>query len=109
VRALRAALAPDEPCGLARHGHLEALMARAGPRVLGGAVVSCPCTYPDAETAWLAVVSSGAMQAARHAIGTERLKEAVLGALAPYRTAAGGLRWETRCRYVTATPLDGGR
>jgi hypothetical protein len=62
-----------------------------------------------AETAWLAQVSAGAMQAALRAVGAERLKAAALAALVPYRAIAGGLQWEILYRYVTATLRDEGR
>jgi SAM-dependent methyltransferase len=96
------------PCGLAVPGRLDGLLVQAGLRVLGSAVVVCPSAYPDGETAWLALASSSRMQATLRAVGTERLKDAVLRAIAPYRTATGSLQWETSFRYVLAAPVDDG-
>jgi hypothetical protein len=81
-------------------------MGQTGLHVLGSAVVRCPCAYPDAETAWQALVSSGPMQAALRAVGTVRLKATVFAAIAPYRTTEGGARWENSFRHVTAVAGD---
>jgi hypothetical protein len=106
VRTLLKVPAAGDSWGLVVPGRLDTLVEQARLQILGSAEVACPCAYPDSETLWLALVSSGAMQAAPHVVGTERLKAALFGAIAPYRTATGGARWETRCRYVTATPAD---
>jgi hypothetical protein len=106
VRALLTVPVAGDSWGLVVPGHLDTLVEQAGLQILGSAEVACPCAYPDSETLWLALVSSEAMQAALHAVGTKRLKAALFGAIAPYRTASGGAHWEVHYRYITATPAD---
>jgi SAM-dependent methyltransferase len=91
---------------LSAPGVLEALVALAGLTMLGRGTVACPCTYPDRETAWLAQVSAGPLQAALRVVGAPQLKAAVLRALAPHTTSTGGVHLENHFRYVTAMPAD---
>jgi hypothetical protein len=72
--------------------------------VVGSGVVTCPCSYPDLETAWQAQASAGPLQAALRVVGADRLRLAVLRALAPYRTDPGGVRLRNHFRYLTAVP-----
>jgi SAM-dependent methyltransferase len=106
VQALLAVPTQAQQVGRAGHAPLEDVMGQAGLRIVGSAVVPCPCAYPDAETAWQALVSSATMQAALRAVGTARLKAAVFAAIAPYRTAVGGVLWENHFRHVTAVAGD---
>jgi SAM-dependent methyltransferase len=93
-----------QPFALSAPGVLDALMAQAGLVACGGGAVTCPCDYPDPETAWLALASYGLLQAALRVVGDRHLKVAVLRALAPYTTSAGRVRLENRFRYTTAVP-----
>jgi SAM-dependent methyltransferase len=94
----------EDPFVLCGPGVLAALVAQAGLVVQGGGTVACPCVYPDLETAWLAQAAAGPLQAIRRVVGAARLKAAVLRALAPHVTSTGGVRLQTRFRYVTAVP-----
>jgi SAM-dependent methyltransferase len=96
----------EAPWTLAAPGAIEALSTHVGLRVIGGGVVTCPCFYPDRETAWQAQVSTGPLQAALRMVGAGQLKAAVLRALAPYTTRTGGIRLEQRFRYLTVVPRD---
>lgn len=94
----------DEPFALATPGVLDALVAEAGLRPIGGGVVTCRSEYPDAATAWQAQASAGPMQAALRAVGRAQLKAAVLQAMAPCRTSTGGVSLRDTFRYVTTVP-----
>jgi hypothetical protein len=93
-----------EPFALAVPGALEALLVQVGLRACGGGTVDCPAAYPDQETAWQAQASAGPVQAALRVVGEQRLKAAVLRAIAPFTTGSGGVRLQQRARYVLAVP-----
>ena len=98
-----------EPVALAVPGALEALLVQADLRVCGGGGVDCPAAYPDQETAWLAQASIGPLQAALRILGEQRVKAAVLRALAPFATGVGGVRLRQRARFVLTARDDTGR
>jgi SAM-dependent methyltransferase len=104
VRAILPAPLGLEPFALSVPGAIEALLGQAGLRARSSGVVACPAAYPDLETAWQAQVSTGPLQAALRVVGAERLKAAVLRAIAPYGTSTGSVRLENRFRYLTAVP-----
>jgi SAM-dependent methyltransferase len=95
-------------CPLSGPGALEVLVAQAGLAIRGGAIVSCPCMYPDRETAVQAQMSAGPFQAAQRLTGEQSLRATVLRALAPYETSTGAVCVCSRSRYVVASP-DGDR
>jgi hypothetical protein len=88
---------------LAEPGKLEALMEQAGLTIRSRGDVSCPFTYPDDETAWKTINSSGPLSAAVQVAGEETIKLAVLESLVPFKTADGGYRQENLIHYVIAT------
>ncbi len=94
----------EEPFTLSTPGVLDALVARGGLQVLQDGEVPCRATYPDAETAWQALVAAGPLQAALRVVGERQLKAVMLSALAPYRTGNGRVCLENRFRYLVATP-----
>jgi SAM-dependent methyltransferase len=105
-----AALLPPAPPGseaagpfaLSEPGKVEALMSQAGLTPQESGEVACPFEYSDDETAWRAISSAGPLvMAIRHA-GEEKVKEAVLASLQPYRTNSGGYRQRNMFRYVIA-------
>lgn len=85
---------------------LDTLLCRAGLNVVGGGAVACLYEYPDPEPAWQAQVSAGPLLAAVSVVGEQRVKAAVLRALAPYATETGGVRIPNRFRYVSAVPVE---
>jgi SAM-dependent methyltransferase len=93
-----------EPFALSAPGVLDALVAQAGLRVVGGGAVVCPCVYPDVEIAGQALVAAGPLQAALRIVGERQLKAVIHAALAPYATGTGGVRLEHRFRYITTVP-----
>ena len=94
----------DGPFGLSDPGTLEGLIQRAGMGVIAVGEAECPFIYPDTETFWKANISAGPLQAAIAIVGEDDLRTAVLGAVTPYQTDDGGLRFENTFRYVTANP-----
>jgi SAM-dependent methyltransferase len=93
---------PGDPSfALAAPGVLEGLCVEAGLTIIGGGEVACPSVHPTLEHAWRAQVSAGPLQAALRFAGAQRLKAAVLEALAPYQTSDGTVRLHNRCRYIT--------
>jgi 2-polyprenyl-3-methyl-5-hydroxy-6-metoxy-1,4-benzoquinol methylase len=108
VKAVMACLPPPPPgakgtFALAEPGKLEALMEQTGLTICSSGDVSCPFTYPDDETAWKTINSSGPLAAAVRAAGEETIKEAVLASLVPFKTPDGGYRQENLFHYVVAT------
>lgn len=77
-------------------------METAGMSVLTTGEVECPFTYPDTETFWRASTSGASMQRAMGSSTKTRSGDAVLEAVAPYRTGDGGLRFQNVFRHVTA-------
>jgi hypothetical protein len=88
---------------LAEPGKLEALMEQVGLTILSSGDVSCPFEYPDDETAWKTINSSGPLAAAVRAAGEETIKQAVLASLVPFKMPDGGYRQENLIHYVIAT------
>ena len=64
--------------------------------------MACPWVFPDEATALRGILSSGPLIAATRASGEEKVRDAVLGSIAPYRTSNGGYRLENKFRYVVA-------
>jgi hypothetical protein len=81
---------------------MEALIEQAGLSVYVYGDVSCPFTYPDDETAWKTISSSGPLVAAIRTAGEETIKQAVLTSLVPFKTLEGSYRQENLMHYVIA-------
>ncbi len=108
VKAVMACLPPPPPgtkgtFALSEPGKMEALMGQVGLTVYASGNVSCPFTYPDDETAWKTINSSGPLAAAVRAVGEATIKQAVLASLVPFRTPSGDYRQENLFHYVIAT------
>lgn len=88
---------------LAEPGKLEAVMEQIGLIIHSSGDVSCPFEYPDDETAWKTINSSGPLASAVRAVGEETIKKAVLASLLPFRTPDGGYRQENLMHYAIAT------
>ena len=71
--------------------------------------VNCPWEYPDEKAALRGLLSPGpAIRAIQHA-GEAATHNAVLQALAPFKTASGGYRLRNKARYmITRTRQFGG-
>lgn len=107
---LKAVLAclPPPPQGtkgtfaLSEPGKMEAILEQAGLLPCASGDVSCPFEYPDDETAWKTISSSGPLVAAVRTAGEETIKQAVLTSLVPFKIPGGGYRQENIIRYVIA-------
>ena len=77
-------------------------MTKAGltPTEVGD--ISCPWEYPSDNAALRGMLSAGPVVLAIKTSGEERVRAAVLEAIAPYRTATGGYRLQNKFRYVSA-------
>jgi ubiquinone/menaquinone biosynthesis C-methylase UbiE len=105
IKALGALLPPPPPgapgpFALSAPGALEDLARQAGLSVSGAGELSTRWEYPDGETAVRAHLSAGPSAKAIEHAGEERVAAAVSGAIAPFRTAAGGYALENRWRYL---------
>jgi SAM-dependent methyltransferase len=111
VAALRALapLLPPAPPGapgpfaLSYPGQLEALVERAGLTPSDEGYIELTLEYPDDTSLLKGNNSNGPVVLAERNSGQAAVANAVLHALAPFRTASGGYRIETEWRYVTAT------
>lgn len=108
LKAVMACLPPPPPgakgtFALSEPGKMEALMEQAGLTVCANGDVSCPFTYPDDETAWKTINSSGPLAAAVRTAGEATIKRAALASLVPFKTPGGGYRQENLFHYVIAT------
>jgi len=91
------------PFALSDEGKLRALATDAGLTPLAVVDVQCPWIYPDLETALKGLLSAGPVERAIRASSFERVRDAVTGAIAPYRTASGGYHLDNSFRYVLAS------
>jgi SAM-dependent methyltransferase len=108
MKALGALLPPPPPgapgpFALSGPGALEELAGRAGlTPAYSGTVQTC-WEYADEDTALRGFLAGGPAVKAIAAAGEERVAAAVLGAIAPFRTASGGYAIENAWRYLVAT------
>jgi SAM-dependent methyltransferase len=93
------------PFCLTEEAPLRAYVAEAGLDAALVEYVSCPFVYASDADALRALLSGGPLVAAINNSGEEKVRAAVLGAIAPYRTTAGGYRLENKFRYVVARRL----
>jgi SAM-dependent methyltransferase len=107
LKALGSLLPPPPPgapgpFALSEDGALEALVSEAGLTPLESDEAPSIWTFANLDEALRASLSAGpATRAIRHS-GEERVKEAVMQALAPFKTASGGYRLENEFRYLVA-------
>lgn len=90
------------PFALSEPGRVEALMEQAGLVASQSGEVPCSFEWSENETAWKAISSAGPIIRAVRVAGEEKVKQAILDSLVPYRTSEGGYRQENKFRYVIA-------
>ena len=105
--ALRRLLPPAPPnapgpFALSEKGALEALVRQAALEPIRDGYLEAPFEFRDRESLLRANLASGPATLAIRTSGEDAVREAVLEAFAPFRTAHGGYRIETEWRYVTA-------
>ena len=90
------------PLALSHAGALEALASAAGLTPTSVEEVDCLWTYNDEATALRGLLSAGpAVRAIQHA-GEPSVYDAVVQAIAPFRTASGQYELKNTCRYLIA-------
>ncbi len=91
------------PFALSADGALEALAQKAGLRADQVETVACPWEYRDDETALRGLLSAGPAIRAIQVNGEDIVCNAILEALVPFKTSAGGYRLSNSFRYMIAT------
>ena len=91
------------PFALSVDGALEALVAEAGMHPGKVEEFDCPWAYPDETTLLRGLLSSGPGIRAVQLAGEAAARDAVLKALAPFKTAAGGYMIRNKARYMIIT------
>lgn len=107
ISALGALLPPPPPgapgpFALSADGALEALARQAGLTPQAAGEVACPWVYPDERTALRGLLASGPAIRAIEARGEQAVRQAILAALAPFKTPSGGYHLSSRYRYLIA-------
>lgn len=107
VKALGSLLPPQAPralgpFALSDSGALEGFAARAGLTPGEHREVLCVWSFPDEETLLRALKSIGFAVEAIDSAGEDTVTDAVLEAVAPYRTSDGGYRLENVFTYLIA-------
>jgi SAM-dependent methyltransferase len=88
------------PFALSVEGALEALVAQAGLPPGKAEEIDIPWVYPDASTMLRGLLASGPGTRAIQLVGEESAAQAILQALAPFKTASGEYRLENTARYM---------
>jgi len=88
------------PFALSFDGALEALVTQAGMNPGKIEQVDCPWEYPDERTLLRALLSPApSIRVIQHA-GEGVVRDAILKALAPFKTASGGYHFRNKARYM---------
>lgn len=90
------------PFALSDEGALGGLAREAGLRTLDVEDVDCPFIYPDRDTALRGLLSAGPVVKAIQASGEAAVRDAVSGAIEPFRRDDGTYRMENKFRYLLA-------
>ena len=91
------------PMALSGPGVLDGLVERSGLTPTDAGYLQGQFEFPDEATMLRGQRSTLLAVLAERAVGEEAVREAILHAYAPYRTASGGYRLEVEWRYVKAT------
>lgn len=94
--------APPQPA-LWQPGVLEGIAGAAGLTPGGAYDLSWPYVFPDEETLAAAMLSPGLIVEAIGLVGEAPLRDAIVAALEPYRTADGGYRLVNEWRTLIAS------
>lgn len=91
------------PFALSTEGALEALAREAGLTPTHVEDVAYPFVFPDLSTVLKGMLSSGPAARAIQTSGEDRVRQAIMDALTPFKQASGGYRLENKFRYLVAT------
>lgn len=83
-------------------GVLEELATSAGLAPSFARDIECPFDYPDDETLLRCSLGAGLVGLAAQAVGEQAIRDAILGAMAPFRTPDGGYHTENEWHYLIA-------
>jgi SAM-dependent methyltransferase len=95
------------PFALSEPGALEEFAARGGLTAGERREVVCVWSFADEETLLRALKSTGFAVRASEGAGDERVTEAILDAVSPFRTSDGGCRLENVFTYLVAGAPNG--
>jgi hypothetical protein len=90
------------PFALSEEAKLRALAAEAGLTPLQVEDVDCPWHYPSLEVALKGMLSAGPVERAIRASSYEKVREAIIEAIKPYRRASGEFHLNNKFRYLIA-------
>jgi SAM-dependent methyltransferase len=107
VRALRPAAGAPAGAPLSQPGALEAIAAEAGLVPESAFDVAVDVDYPDEHALLRSMLAPGGVIEAIEAHGERAVADAILEALGPCRTAAGGYRLENEWRTLVARAPGG--
>ncbi len=107
ISALGALLPPPPPgtpgpYALSADGALEDLARQAGMTARFADTVASPWVYADEPTAMRGLLATGPAIRAIQVKGETVVREAILNAIAPFKTPSGGYRLSNYFRYVIA-------
>jgi SAM-dependent methyltransferase len=91
------------PFALSAPGALEGLAAEAGLSPGDAAEVACPWRFPDLESALSGMLAAGPAIKAIRCAGEAATREAVAGAIEPFREPSGGYVIGSAFRYLVTT------
>ena len=90
------------PFALSDETKLKSFATDAGLTPLAVVDVKCPWVYPNLETALKGMLSAGPAERAIRASSIKQTRDAIAGAIAQYRTAAGAYHLNNTFRYLIA-------
>ncbi|MEM6284910.1 MAG: class I SAM-dependent methyltransferase [Chloroflexota bacterium] len=96
----------DGPFALSINNRLTDLFESAQLEVVTLQHVYCPYAYPDFDTYWLAMCSSGPVVHMMRQVGKDKIKEAVHKAAIPFINQDGEVRFEqNQFQYIVAKKI----
>jgi SAM-dependent methyltransferase len=109
LKALSGLLPPPPPgapgpFALSEPGVLEDMLSRAGLKPEQSAEVDTPFVFTNSDSACRAFMASGPGVVALRRNGDEKVRAAILPALAPFKQPNGSYRMENKFKYVLAAP-----
>jgi len=88
------------PYALSSPGGLERMLEPAGLRLEASGEVALAWTYPDTDTTVRALLASAGGARASRIAGEQRVREALVGAIEPFRDCSGAVSINNVFRYV---------
>jgi SAM-dependent methyltransferase len=92
------------PFALSEPGVMEDMLSKAGLKPGRAVDVDTPFAFKDDETGYRTFAASGPGIRAIRVVGRDKLRAALLAALAPFKTASGSYHLDNKFRFVVARP-----